>query len=92
VKREENLEKDTAASLHEYELDEGDMEKITQTWYGPETFVSVLWSFLTRPDNKSHTGMVPLLAPTTYSVSNFYFMNPHYIYFSSIFGHISVST
>jgi hypothetical protein len=26
-RREENLEKDTVASLHEYELDEGDMEK-----------------------------------------------------------------
>jgi hypothetical protein len=26
-RREENLEKDTAASLHEYELDAGDMEK-----------------------------------------------------------------
>jgi hypothetical protein len=27
---EENLEKDTVASLHEYKLDAGDMEKITK--------------------------------------------------------------
>jgi hypothetical protein len=29
-RRKENLEKDTFASLHEYELHEGDMEKITK--------------------------------------------------------------
>jgi hypothetical protein len=29
-RREENLEKDTVASLYEYELDAGDMEKITK--------------------------------------------------------------
>jgi hypothetical protein len=29
-RREENLEKDTVASLHEHELDTGDMEKVTK--------------------------------------------------------------
>jgi hypothetical protein len=56
-RREENLEKDTVASLHEYELNEGDMEKITK-----ESKKCFSYGFTMLEENKSKQPQLAALA------------------------------